>query len=292
MSTKICALGLSLLAGACALAMPAVSFAGNVGYYEMCSGQGEAWQASLITAAGQTPVLITTPDSTSLNNLAALFVTNCDNDGYAAEYTANLAAINGAVTTHGMTLIMHDRHVTNATAILPNSGSITFTRDYLSGGSDINFPAGSPVINGPGGPLNDSSLDGYSYSSHGYITISTLPANSFAYAVRADAARATLVDYPAGAGRVVYSTSPLDAFQGSVNWNAYAINLLAGIHFSPTASCASEGYKGAQLTWCKNICENGLTGQVLDTWIHRWINRYRDLPACAAGGGEPGGTPQ
>ena len=54
-----------------------------------------------------------------------------------------------------------------------------------------------------------------------------------------------------------------------------------------TTTCASEGYKGAQLTWCMNICENGLTGPVLDTWIHRWINRYRDLPYCAQeGGGE------
>ena len=49
----------------------------------------------------------------------------------------------------------------------------------------------------------------------------------------------------------------------------------------PATTCASEGYKGTQLTWCKNICENGLTGAVLDTWIHRWINRYRDLPYCA-----------
>jgi len=48
-----------------------------------------------------------------------------------------------------------------------------------------------------------------------------------------------------------------------------------------STTCASEGYKGTQLTWCKNICENGLTGQVLDTWIHRWILRYRDLPYCA-----------
>ena len=49
----------------------------------------------------------------------------------------------------------------------------------------------------------------------------------------------------------------------------------------PATTCASEGYKGAKLTWCQNICENGLTGQVLDTWIHRWIQRYRDLPYCA-----------
>ncbi len=54
-------------------------------------------------------------------------------------------------------------------------------------------------------------------------------------------------------------------------------------------TCAGQGYKGAKLTWCKNICENGLTGQVLDTWIHRWITRYRVLPYCAVEGG--GDTP-
>jgi hypothetical protein len=50
----------------------------------------------------------------------------------------------------------------------------------------------------------------------------------------------------------------------------------------PSVTCASEGYKGTQLTWCKNICENGLTGKTLDTWIQRWIGKYRDLPYCAA----------
>ena len=56
---------------------------------------------------------------------------------------------------------------------------------------------------------------------------------------------------------------------------------VAPVPNAPSTTCASEGYKGAQLTWCQNICENGLTGQVLDTWIHRWIKRYRDLPYCA-----------
>ena len=60
-----------------------------------------------------------------------------------------------------------------------------------------------------------------------------------------------------------------------VNWNP------AGLVGTPTTTCASEGYTGTKLTWCKNICENGLTGAVLDTWIHRWILRYRDLPYCA-----------
>lgn len=53
------------------------------------------------------------------------------------------------------------------------------------------------------------------------------------------------------------------------------------IVMEPEVTCASEGYTGTKLTWCKNICENGLTGATLDMWIHRWVNRYRDLPYCA-----------
>jgi hypothetical protein len=49
----------------------------------------------------------------------------------------------------------------------------------------------------------------------------------------------------------------------------------------PATTCASEGYTDTKLTWCRNICEMGYTGATLDMWIHRWINRYRDLPYCA-----------
>lgn len=49
-------------------------------------------------------------------------------------------------------------------------------------------------------------------------------------------------------------------------------------------TCAGEGYAGAKLTWCQEICEKGNTGQVLTTWIHRWITRYRVLPSCATVG--------
>ena len=48
-------------------------------------------------------------------------------------------------------------------------------------------------------------------------------------------------------------------------------------------SCASSGYTGTKLTWCQNICEKGYTGATLDMWIHRWINRYRDVPYCGLG---------
>ena len=41
-----------------------------------------------------------------------------------------------------------------------------------------------------------------------------------------------------------------------------------------------DGYTGTKLQWCQNICEKGYTGATLESWIHRWTNRYRDLPYC------------
>ena len=75
------------------------------------------------------------------------------------------------------------------------------------------------------------------------------------------------------------------AFSGATfnprTWNG-TVYYTAG----PATTCASEGYTGTKLTWCQNICEKGYTGATLDMWIHRWINRYRDLPYCARGGNE------
>jgi hypothetical protein len=54
-----------------------------------------------------------------------------------------------------------------------------------------------------------------------------------------------------------------------------------GIASGPTTTCASEGYTGTKLEWCKNICERGYTGGTLAMWIRRWTDRYRTLPYCA-----------
>lgn len=49
----------------------------------------------------------------------------------------------------------------------------------------------------------------------------------------------------------------------------------------PSTTCASEGYTGTKLVWCRNICEMGYTGATLEIWLRRWISKYRDLPYCA-----------
>ena len=54
------------------------------------------------------------------------------------------------------------------------------------------------------------------------------------------------------------------------------------LSYTVTTTCVNDGYKNTQLTWCQNICEKGLTGSDLQNWIHRWVNKYRDLPYCLA----------
>ena len=87
----------------------------------------------------------------------------------------------------------------------------------------------------------------------------------------------------------MYSTIPADYYlvttlriAGTSARRQATLNLT----FGASITCASEGYTGTKLTWCQNICEKGYTGATLDMWIHRWINRYRDLPYCARGGNE------
>lgn len=87
--------------------------------------------------------------------------------------------------------------------------------------------------------------------------------------------------------------SSLDALGTSVNgtWSLYVadqvgadIGQITGgwtLNIAANITCASEGYTGTKLEWCKNICERGYTGSTLQMWIRRWIDRYRILPYCA-----------
>jgi hypothetical protein len=272
------------LGGCAALLMPGISLAGNVGYMDMCGGN-QAAHATAITTAGHTPVAITTPNAASLSGLSALSVTNCDNGGFSATWTSNLADVTTAVG-NGMTLLVHDRTVTNANTILPGGAGLSMVRDTNL--NDIDLPAGSPLLSGPGGTLNNTSLDGGNSSTHGYVTAASLPVGGSVLAHRPVSTEGVTVRYPYGSGTVVYSGIPLDFYLGGSGnnpprdnmVNIYLPNLLAAVA-GPGTTCASEGYTGTKLEWCKNICERGYTGATLNMWIRRWIDRYRNLPYCA-----------
>ena len=300
MNIKLSAIGLALFAGVGALALPAVGHAGNVGYTAPCLGGNVT---SAITNAGHTPVAVGSANAASLASLDALIVESCF--GYAHN-----ADIDAAVAD-GMLLIVND-WVPNGTTAgkLPGSPAITFTYTL---GTSIELASGSPIATGIGGTLTNSSLDSpytfipYIPSRDGY-TASGLSADMTSLLTTSNSTRSVALAYPYGNGFVAYSAIPMDTFLPNGLLDAAHLctpgNLCGGMQTYLTnlldwsikqlVSCEKEGYKGAQLTWCKNICENGLTGQVLDTWIHRWINRYRDLPYCAVEGqpGEQGPAPE
>ena len=264
--------------GLVAAAMPALGLAKVVGYYEMCDGQGNANQASVITAAGQTAVNVLVPNASTLGGLDVLFVTNCDNDGYGAEYMSNLPAIAAAVQNQGLTLIIHDRHVSGANTILPGVTGVSDFNDDAA----IDFPAGSPILTGPGGTLTNASLDGGNSSSHGFVATATMPSGSQVLAHRTSATAAVTFKYKWGAGQVIYSTIPLDFYLGgsSAFRSPYAVNVVAyaaGLGFT---SCAAERFVGAQLTLCRQVCEVSQSTATLNALITAYRTLYRKTPPC------------
>lgn len=280
MNARISTVLFAIVAGLAALTLPGAGVAASVGYYEMCTGAGSASAATAITTAGHTPVNVNIPDATTLNSLDALFVTNCSNSGYGSEYFANLAAINNAVQTQGLVLIIHDRYVSGAGTILPG---VIGVRDF-SDEANINFPVGSPILTGPGGTLTASSLDGGNSSSHGYVAAGTLPAGGQVLAHRTAATEGVTVTYPWGTGRVVYSTIPLDFYFNGANpasfRTIYAPNIIAWgtPHFT---TCAAEGYRGTKLTLCKQVCEMNYPPTTVNALIKAWRTLYRTDPPCA-----------
>ena len=278
------ATALAVIGGLAAL-LPMTGHAGNVGYFDMCGGN-QAAHATAITTAGHTPVAITTPNAASLSGLSALSVTNCSNSGFSATWTSNLADVTTAVG-NGMTLIVHDRTVTSANTVLPGGAGLSMVR--VLDPDDIDFPAGSPVLTGPGGTLDNTSLDGGNSSTHGYVTSASLPVGGTVLAHRAASTEAVTVRYPYGSGTVVYSGIPLDFYLGGSGnnpprdnmVNIYLPNLLAAV-IGPGTTCASEGYNATKMYYCVKVCESGYTGATLNMWIRRWMDRYgNQLPYCA-----------
>ncbi len=153
----------------------------------------------------------------------------------------------------------------------------------------IDIPVGSPVLSGPGGTLDNSSLDGGTSSSHGYVDTTTLPAGGQVITHRPVATQGVTISYPYGAGTVIYSTIPLDyyldgsgpAFTQQNMVQVYTPNLIAAFAGDTFAGCAGEGFKGDKLKLCQVICESPLTGKPITPLIRLWMNVYASAPPCA-----------
>jgi hypothetical protein len=146
--------------------------------------------------------------------------------------TNNVAALSDWVAGNGV-LSYHDRYVSggsfNMADVLPGAAGATFVRDF-SNGADIDILNGTTIVTTS---LNNTSLDGGFFSSHGYVDGTTLPFGAVGILNRGGATN-EIVDfyYPYGAGSVYYSTIPLDFYiagfgsnppQGNFA-NVYAVN--------------------------------------------------------------------
>lgn len=118
---------LSLFSLVSLVALPAGAV--PVGYYDMATGQGEAYMVPPITAVAQTPVQMFTLSPAELATVRVLFVTNPVNCPYGAEWVTQLPAVQAAVN-NGMALIVFDRCVTNANLNVPGMAGVTTVRDF------------------------------------------------------------------------------------------------------------------------------------------------------------------
>jgi len=197
---------LAALVAAC-FALPAQ--AANVGYYNLTNPAGNT-QVAAITAAGNTAVPLAGLTAVDLAGLDVLWIINPSNGGYVAALTANVAAILNFVNNGG-TLIFHDRHVTTAATVIPGAGAITFVR---ATGADIDLGPDAPpeMTNGPGGTIDNNTLDGGNSSNHGHALAGTLPAGAKIIFTTANQTHAVDFAYQLGAGFVYYSAIPLDYY--------------------------------------------------------------------------------
>jgi hypothetical protein len=288
---------LAMLGLGLALAIPGITHAGDVGYYYYQCGSFGGDAPSAIEQAGHSPVVLTALEAASLDGLDALVVERCLTIPTAKPNLLNADVL--AAVANGMTLVYYEGDMTSfQPAWLPRGSEIVVASQY---NTNIDLAAHSPIASGPGGTLSNSSLDSFIGSASGYASV--IPGDAHALLTNGpNASQAVAFAYPYGQGQVVFNAMWISQAlmggsaqntQGSAGKRVYFVNVLArALGRDRFTTCASEGYTGTKLTWCKNICENDLTGATLDIWIHRWINRYRDLPYCAAEGGGEEEPPQ
>jgi methionine-rich copper-binding protein CopC len=200
-----------------------------VGYYQMDFEEGNVNQETAILAAGDTPVHLFDLSSADLAGIDVLDVQNGANEGYGGEYLSRLADIEAAVAG-GMVLVIHDRYVDGAESILPGGETFNIVRDFEDGANIDVLDDSTLVTNGPGGAVDNSTLDGGNSSSHGFAFADSLPASAALILSQGDPTHVVTFAYGHGAGTVIYSSIPLDFYRDngghSLN-DIYAPNVLA-----------------------------------------------------------------
>jgi len=243
----------------------------NIGYYELCFGEGQPLQASAITTAGHTPVLLTNLAPADLAPVDIIMIDNCDNGLYAQEFVDHVGDVADAVAS-GKTLMFHDRYVDIAESVLPGGSTFDIQRhlefpDPLNESRDINVLDGSTLItNGPAGTITDTTLDNGNYSNHGFAIAGSLPGTAKLVLSTNVPSHIVTFLYTYGAGAVMYSSIPLDHYRPTstpfatiyginvVHYAAYLAGSCGNGETDPGEDCDLAGANGGAGTCCTVGC--------------------------------------
>lgn len=210
-------------------------------------------------AEGNTASVLTSIDAASLAGIQVLWVLNGSNGNQTADLLGNAAL--GSFVSNGGIFLYHDRNVTDAASGLGEvgGGAISFTRDTASTTGVENVV--NPFTTGPGGTIDDMTLDGGNSSVHGFATLGSLPAGATAFLNNGTAGNIVDFSYSFGSGAVHYSSIPLDFYidgggdNGDSFRNIYTPNVLAQV-----SSLANMGAVPEPATWAFMIFGFGAIG--------------------------------
>lgn len=205
----------------------------NIGYYDMSLGQGSPNQVAAILASGNTPVQLFDLSASELAGVQVIDVQNPDNVAYGGEYLSRLPVVEEAVRA-GTALVIHDRFVDAAETILPGGAGFDIIRNF-DDPANIDVQDNTTLVtNGPGGVIDNTTLDGGSSSSHGFALSGSLPGPAKRILSTGDPTHIVTFSYAFGAGTVIYSSIPLDFYRDPGNsliqinfTKIYAPNVLA-----------------------------------------------------------------
>jgi len=147
----------------------------DIGYYTLFEGSGTAAQGGHVSDIGQNGI-----DLTGLNNFAGLEVAYVNNSDfrYNRAWNDNQAAIHQFVQLGGV-FVFHDRASNGPGGFQPDA--------FLPQGNEVNFVDDTgDFANGVFGALDDSSLDGLTYSNTGYVDVDDIQDGQFAVMLTRD----------------------------------------------------------------------------------------------------------
>jgi hypothetical protein len=209
-----CSISLSFVA----TVQPAAAF--TIGYFTDFNELTTA-PAAPINQAGFTPVQITDISTFDLNTIDSLLVNESNNSGLSPALSGRLGDIESWVRGGG-SFIVHDRFVTNdfndpqPNPFLIGAAGTLVDRDFTDDDDLDLIPMSNTLVTnggGPGGAIDNLTLDRGTSSSHGFALAGTLPLGATGIlSAGPDPNKVAAFSYGLDSGFVYYSTIPLDYY--------------------------------------------------------------------------------